>query len=252
MKKQLLLLLIFVTLSFPVRSLIAGTPCNSVVSKSENDILADTILADVSFGAIKINPMQLLFNEFPVSFEWGFSRDRSVQFQTGFIFPSSKNYSLRHLFESSGPNADASTAGLFSYRKSPYNNHGLSFKFEFRKNRRYAYYGPQLTYKYCFYKEATFPVYNGSISRDITETKYSNIFGIGYILGRQWNSSVLVFDFYTCIGFRVRSMSVTTVKIEDSPRPVIYPNTTENFSSFYPFINLGLRMGLKLWKNVSI
>ena len=252
MKKQLLLILIFVMLSYSVRSIIAGTPEKSVVSQSQNNINADSTAAHVSFGAIKINPIQLIFNEFPVSFEIDIPNERSVQFQLGYIFPSAKNYSFRKLFESNGTNADATSTGLLSYRQSPYNNYGFSFKIEFRKNRRYAYYGPQIMYKYCFYKEATFPIYNGSITRDITESKYSNIFGIGYFLGRQWDNRDLVFDFYTCIGFRLRQMSVTTVKIVDSPRPVSYPNTTENFSSFYPFINLGLRIGIKLWKNVRV
>jgi hypothetical protein len=252
MKKQLLLILIFGMLSFSVSSIFACKPDKSVFPLSQNNINPDTIAVRVSFGAIKINPIQLLFNEFPVSFEWGFSRERSVQFQLGYIFPSAKNYSFRKLFETTGSNADASSEGLFSYRNSPYNNNGLSLKIEFRKNGRYAYYGPQIMYKYCFYKEATFPIYNGSITRDITESKYSNIFGIGYFLGRQWDNDGLIFDFYSGIGFRLRLMSVTTVKIVDSPRPVSYPNTTENFSSFYPFINLGLRIGVKLWKNGGI
>lgn len=252
MKKQLVLILTFGMLSFLVSSIFACNPEKSFVFQSQNIINSDTVAANVSFGAIKINPLQLLFNEFPVSFEFGLSHKRSVQFQIGFIFPSSKNNSFRHLFESNGPNADASSEGLFSYRNCPFNNHGLSFKFEVRKNGRYAYHGPQFMYKNLFYKEATFPIYNGSITRDITESKYSNIYGIGYFLGRQWDNREVVFDFYSCIGFRLRKMSVTTVKIEDSPRPVTYPNTTEHFSSFYPFINLGLRIGLKLWKIVRV
>jgi hypothetical protein len=252
MKKHLILILTFGMLSFLVSSILACKPEKSVVFQSQNANFSDTIAARVSFGAIKINPLQLLFNEFPVSFEMDISREWSIQFQIGYIFPSSKNNGFRHLFESNGPNADASSEGLFSYRNSPFNNHGLSFKIEFRKNGRSAYYGPQIMYKRSFYKEDTFPIYNGSITRDITESKYSNIFGIGYFLGRQWDNRELVFDFYTCIGLRLRQMSVTTVKIVDSPRPVSYPNTTENFSSFYPFINLGLRIGVKLWKNVRV
>ena len=252
MKRQLGLTLVFGLLFFPISSTLACRYNEVIITQSHNDFYPDTILADVSLGAIKINPLQLLFNEFPVSIEIDIPHERSVQFQLGYIFPSAKNYSFRKLFESNGTNADASNTGLLSYRQSPYNNYGFSFKVEFRKNRRYAYYGPQIMYKYCFYKEATFPIYNGSITRDKTEYKYSNIIGIGYFLGRQWDNHELIFDLYTCIGFRLRQMSVTTVKIVDSPRPVSYPNTTENFSSFYPFINIGLRIGVKLWKNVRV
>src|SRR5664280_942927 len=115
MKKQLLLILIFVMLSYSVRSIIAGTPEKSVVSQSQNNINADSTAAHVSFGAIKINPIQLLFNEIPVSFEMDLQHERSVQFQGGFIFPSAKKYILRNLFESNGTNADASSKGLLSY-----------------------------------------------------------------------------------------------------------------------------------------
>src|SRR5664280_228929 len=231
MKKQLLLILIFVMLSYSVRSIIAGTPEKSVVSQSQNNINADSTAAHVSFGAIKINPIQLLFNEIPVSFEMDLQHERSVQFQVGFIFPSAKKYILRNLFESNGTNADASSKGLLSYRQSPYNNYGFSFKLEFRKYGRYFYSGPQLMYKNSFYKNVVFEVYGGGITLNQTESKFSNIFGIGYVLGHQNDSGDLVYDWYGSVGFRVRSMAVT-----------IYSNSKETITSFYPFINLGLRI----------
>ena len=224
----------------------------SDITRSPDELYGDTILGDVSFGSIKFNPIQILFNEIPVSLEVDLPHDNSMQFQLGFIYPSSENSGLRKVFESMGPNGDATSDGLFSYRKSPYNNYGLSFKFELRSYGKILYFGPQFMYKYCFYKEATFPIFNGSITRDITESKYSNILGFGFVFGRQSDKGEIVYDWYGGFGVRLRLMSVTTVKIVDSPRPVSYPNTRENFTSFYPFINLGVRIGFKLWKTEKI
>jgi hypothetical protein len=194
---------------------------------------------------IKLNLLQALFSEIPVSFEYFQNVNKSTQFQVGFIFPYSKQPAGK-LFETMGANGTASDKGLFSYRISPYNNYGLSFKTEFRKYRRYLYYGPQIMYKFCFYKEATFPVYGSGITRDQTESKFSNVFGLGYVLGWQFYTGRFVFDMYGCVGLRGRSMSVKILKIADPPRPDKYPDTKENINSFYPFINTGLRIGFKL------
>lgn len=199
-----------------------------------------------SVKIIKINPTQLFFSEIPVSFEYFYKQKSSVQFQLGFIFPINEQMPQRHLFESMGKNGNATSDGLLSYRTSPYNNWGLSFKLELREYRRFLYYGAQFMYKYCFYKEATFPLNSMSITIDQTESKFSHIFGLGFIMGRQFEAGKMVFDGYSGAGFRVRSMSVTILKISDPPRPVTYPNKKEEFSSVYPFINFGLRIGIKL------
>jgi hypothetical protein len=205
----------------------------------------DSIINQRHFGIIKINPLQTFFCEIPVSFETFRKGNRSTQFQIGFLFPFKEHY-IGKLFESMGANGTASTQGLFSYRKSPFNNHGLSFKIEFRKYGRYLYYAPQLMYKFCFYKDVTFPVFESFRTIDQTESKFSNIFGSGLIIGRQSNKHNLIFDWYAGAGLRLRSISVRILKIEDSPRPVLYPDSKEICYSFYPFINIGLRLGIKL------
>lgn len=249
-KAGLVSFVLFVFLYYPCDSQAEGIK-RSGNTKNHYELNGDTILGDVSFGAIKFNPIQILFNEIPVSLEVDLPHENSIQFQLGFIYPSSENSGVRKIFETMGPNGDASSDGLFSYRKSPYNNYGFSFRFELRSYGKTLYFGPQIMYKYCFYKEATFPVYSG-VTRYITESKYSNIMGFGFVLGRQTDNGELVLDWYAAVGLRLRLMSVTTVKIVDSPRPVSYPNTHENFTSFYPFINLGLRIGFKLWKTEKI
>jgi hypothetical protein len=98
-------------------------------------------------------------------------------------------------------------------------------------------------YKNCFYKNSIFSIYDGYQ----TESKFSNIIGFGYILGRQNDRRNIVFDWYGSVGFRFRVMLVNVLKIQDGL--AFYPNSKKSISTFYPFINLGLRIGIKLWKN---
>ena len=88
-------------------------------------------------------------------------------------------------------------------------------------------------YKYCFYKEAVFPVYGGGVTLDQTESNFSNIFGAGFILGRQSDEGNLVFDWYGGIRLRIRSMSVTVLKIE---YPVGQLNIQIQKRIYFPFI----------------
>lgn len=206
----------------------------------------DSVQGKKSLGIIKVNLIQPLFGEIPLSFELFPSKERSLQIQVGLIFPFPEKSFERKLFESSGENGEVSSSGLVSYRKSPYNNYGFSFKFEFRKYGRYYYHGPQLMYKYCFYKNSIFSIYDGYQ----TESKFSNIIGVGYILGRQNDKRNLVFDWYGCIGFRYRVMLIKVLKIQDGQS--YYPNSKKFINTFYPYINLGLRLGIKLWKTNQI
>jgi hypothetical protein len=248
MKNHAVLLVPFMFL-FSFENKCFGNSNKESVAEGLN-INSDTIFTDVSFGAIKINPFQLLLSEFPVSFELDLPHERSIQLQAGYIFP----IKTIKTFEQSGRNGDASSDGLFSYRNSPYNNHGVSIKFEFRQYGKKWYYGSQLMYKYCFYKAAVFPIYSGGITLNQTESKFSNVFGLGFIFGQQNDNGEIVYDWFGGIGLRVRFMDVTVLKIENPAyrQGTTYPNTNETIFSAYPFINFGLRLGVKLWKNVGI
>ena len=82
-----------------------------------------------------------------------------------------------------------------------------------------------------------------------TESKYSHILGIGIMIGIQSHNHSLITDWYAGLGFRSRAMSVTINKIyspDDWSNTTIYPNTTNNDVSFYPFVNLGVRLGFEL------
>jgi hypothetical protein len=206
----------------------------------------DSIPGKRTLGIIKINPIQPFFGEIPFSFELFRPKDRSIQFQAGLIFPFPEKSFQRRVFETSGENGEVTSRGLVSYRKSPYNNYGLSVKLEFRKFGKYYYHGPQLMYKYCFYKNSIFSIYDGYQ----TESKFSNIIGLGYILGRQDDRRNIVFDWYGCAGFRYRVMLIKVLKIQDGQS--YYPNSKKFINTFYPFINLGLRLGIKLWKTNKI
>jgi len=220
-------------------------------NQNEIYLVPDSIRGTVTSAVLKINPIQLLFNEIPVSFEFFLPQERSVQFQVGYIFPTKNNSGL---FESNGMNGDASNKGLFSYRNSPFNNHGISVKFEFRKYRKYFYHGPQFMFKHCYYKNAVFAVYGGGITLNQTEDKSSTIVGFGYAIGRQSDDKNIVFDWYAAFGLRMRVMSVKILEIENPAylKGTSYPNTTDDFTSVYPFLNLGLRIGFRFQKPISV
>jgi hypothetical protein len=56
----------------------------------------DSIPGKRAFGKLKINPLQILFSEIPVSFEIYRLRRLSLQIQVGYIFPARN--SLREKF----------------------------------------------------------------------------------------------------------------------------------------------------------
>ena len=211
----------------------------------------DSIRGSVTCAVFKINPLQLLFSEIPVSFELFLPHEMSIQLQAGYIFPMGGG---KTPFENMGPEGEATDEGLLSYRINPYNNRGVNVKFEFRKYGKHIYFGPQLMYKNCFYKNLDFNISEGTISKKQTENKTSNIIGIGFVVGSQSDGYNLIFDWYAAIGLRKRSMSVTVLKVEyyNALHSTSYPNESENISSVYPFLNLGVRIGFTFRKKVWV
>jgi hypothetical protein len=212
---------------------------------------SDSIPGKITSAVLKINPIQILLNEIPVSIEIFSRQETSAQIQVGFIFPTRFNSGI---FESNGMNGDASSKGLGSYRNSPFNNHGISFKFEFRKYKKNFYHGPQFMVKHCYYKNAVFPVYGAGITLNQTEDKSSTIIGFGYVIGRQSNDRNIIFDWYAAFGIRFRAMTVKILEVENPAyrKGTTYPNTTDDFSSVYPFLNLGVRIGFRFTKTIMI
>ena len=223
---------------------------------------ADSIPGKRAFGTLKINPIQPIFSEIPVSFEIYITPKRSLQFQVGYIFPRRNSKMNQTVFNSSGEEGMATDEGLFSYRRSPFNNDfGINLKTEFRiysreinspqtaNHKKSFYYAPQLTYKYCFYKDQTFAMHYSGFSHYQTESKYSHIIGFGIMIGIQSYYHSLIIDWYGGLGVRLRSMSVMIHEIYSPyslPGITTYPNTTNDDVSFYPFVNLGVRLGFKL------
>jgi hypothetical protein len=204
----------------------------------------DSDLNHVHTKILKVNPLQAFFCEIPVSLEIFHKLKQSTQIQLGLILPMNIDYT--QLFVGS-PDENTSE-GLFSYRTSPFNNYGLSFKTEFRKYGRFLYYAPQLMYKYCFYNKKAFHFRSSGITLNQIESKSSNIFGLGFMIGRQSYYSHIIIDRYAGVGFRLRSLSFRIIEIENPWHSEYnkYPNEEENSVSFYPFINLGIRIGIKL------
>jgi hypothetical protein len=244
MKKQTASILVIMLLFLFDNRIIGSSLKEIVIIKSYIDFNNDSIVGEKPYRIIKINPFQVFFSEIPVSYEIFLHKKLSLQFQLGYIFPLNKK-SHRGLFESMGTEGEATTEGFFSYRRSPYNNHGLSSKIEIREYGRHTYFAQQLMYKHCFYKESTFTISEGGTSRDQTESKFSNIVGFGLIVGTQSYAGNFVFDWYGGVGLRNRFMSVHILKIEYT-RSTQYPDKWEYFNSVYPFINLGLRIGIKM------
>jgi hypothetical protein len=223
---------------------------------------ADSIPEKRAFGTLKINPIQPIFSEIPVSFEIYRTPKRSLQFQVGFIFPRRNSKMNQTAFNSNGEEGMATDKGLYSYRRSPFNNDfGINLKTEFRiysreinspqttNHKKSFYYAPQLTYKFCFYKDQTFAMHYSGFSHYQTESKYSHVLGIGIIIGIQSGNHGLITDWYCGLGFRCRTMNVMISEIYSPyalPGTTIYPNTTSNDVSFYLFINLGVRLGFEL------
>jgi hypothetical protein len=196
---------------------------------------------------LKFNPVQIILSEFPVSFERINFKNSGLQFQLGYIFPKSKDSRARQLFENMGDNGTATDEGLLSYRQSPFNSSGFSLKIELRTYKLNNYVGMQMLYKNTFYKKSVFPVFMGTVTNDVTESKTSNIFGTGFVFGHQYYEDVFVVDWYGTIGFRIRSMNVRTIMIDYSgPQKSYFPNSLDNYMSVYPYINMGIRLGIKL------
>ena len=224
---------------------------------------ADSIAEKRAFGTLKINPVQILACEIPVSFEIYRLRKSSLQIQVGYIF-SAKDSRMADFFESWGVEGTASDGFLISYRRSPYNNDGgINLKIEFRKYKHFlgsdrnfsyrsTYFAPQLMYKYTYYNYQTFTKKDGTGSSDFTyyqtESKDSHIFGFGLMFGHQSCRGKFVTDWYGGFGFRITAISATINEISsywNRPGYPKYPNTIESDVSLYPFVNFGLRMGFE-------
>src|SRR5512133_2975191 len=103
----------------------AGSPADSSGIYRSYDLNTDPLTGRRYFGTFKISTLQVLFSEAPFTFEYFLKDDISVQFQSGIIFPLESDSFLEQFFRSTGANSTASPRGMISYRKSPYNNHGL-------------------------------------------------------------------------------------------------------------------------------
>ncbi|HLN21051.1 MAG TPA: hypothetical protein VK213_08180 [Bacteroidales bacterium] len=204
-----------------------------------NELNSNPVTGEKYRLIIKINTLQVLFSEAPVSLEIFGSNDNSHQFQAGIIFPLEEDSFLQDIFNTSGANGYSSDKGVLSYRTNPYNNHGLSFKYEFRKYYEGFYVAPQLMYKYIRYDNLEFNVSREGETIKRNESKFTKVFGIGLIAGRQTYFLRQATDWYVGIGIRGRNISVL---INEAAENI----NKEPYSKFsvYPFINIGFRTGL--------
>ncbi|HLP74013.1 MAG TPA: hypothetical protein VK155_13995 [Bacteroidales bacterium] len=213
---------------------------------SSSAINSDPLTGKKYSIVVKVSTLQVLFSEAPFSVEIFLHSDMSMQLQAGIIFPLEKDHFLEQFFQSGGENASASSKGLISYRTSPYNSHGLSFKYELRKYFKEYYFAPQAMFKLSHYNEYSFDVIKDNVAVRQTESKHSAIGGVGLMLGRQTYFMKQATDWYIGAGLRARQIDATVLKeqYQKSPPGIIYPNSHEKKFSVYPFINFGFRTGL--------
>lgn len=225
----------------------ASLPADSVFIYKTNEINSDPLTGKRYFGALKVSTLQVLFSEAPFTFEVFMRNDLSLQIQAGIIFPLESDSFLAELFRAGTISGASGPKDFFSYRNSPYNNHGLSFKFEVRMYKASLYLAPQLMYKFSGYDNSEFPVeYEGKQLKQ-TESKKTNIAGLGLMLGRQNYFMKQVTDWYIGAGIRIRSTVAEIHKIrDDENHTVILPERFERSGFAYPFINAGFRIGLVL------
>lgn len=212
------------------------------------DYNSDPVTGRRYWAALKVSTLQVLFSEAPFTVEVFGKKNFSSQFQAGIIFPMKEGSFLQEFFESSGEEGMASERGLISYRNSPFNNHGMVFKFELRKYGRKFYFAPQLMYKYLYFKDDVFRVNVEGKPFDRMESKRSGIYGLGIMAGRQTYFMKHVTDWYVGVGIRRRTVNSTINRLVDADYPgnVTYPGSTERRTSVYPFINFGFRTGFVL------
>jgi hypothetical protein len=210
-----------------------------------NNMNIDNVTGREYFLALKFNTLQVLYSEAQFSLELFGKKNMSSQLQVGFIFPMRPSFFLKQFFESNGPNATASSNGIFSYRNSPFNNHGISLKYELRRYCNGFYFAPQIIYKHVWFDEEIFNIWQGNRAIRQTESKSSKVLGLGLMIGKQICYRRQVTDWYGGIGIRVRNTTSTVLRISDPgySGSVYYPCSQESRLSIYPVINLGFRIG---------
>lgn len=219
---------------------------------------------------IKLDPLKIFFNEISVSYEH-FNKSAgivspasdltgldsiiykrkaeqisSMNYIFGFIFPSDINNAVQYKQNIH----DACIERFGDAGMSPYINWGLSFKFEYRRYRNNFYYGPQLIEKFVFYPK-TIVEYKSDTEIDSLirlQSGYANILGLGYFIGWQIEKKGFVADFYLGVSGRMRLAVRKIYEEQNYMGPnVIFPEPkTENLNRFYPFLNLGIRLGFSL------
>lgn len=223
-------------------------PADSIEIYTSSSLNTNPFTGKRYLGTIKVNILQVLFSEVPFSMELFLKNDLSIQLQAGIIFPLESESFLEQFFRSSGTNSTASDKGLLSYRKSPYNTHGMSFKAEFRKYRNAYYYAPQVMYKTSRYDGSVFHVFRDNRVVEQTESKSTRVIGIGLMAGRQTYFMKQATDWYLGVGMRARYISANILSIRDpkEPQGILHTAYSDNSFKIYPFINMGFRIGLTL------
>jgi len=219
---------------------------------------------------IKIDPLKIFFNEISVSYEH-FNKNKEIEASASSASQldsiinirkaqqiSSLNYIVGFCFPSDFVNAvqykqDINYFCIDRFEDiglSPYINWGASVQFEFRRYRNRFYYGPHIMEKFVFYNKQYIDDQPGEELEGLIrlQSGYANIIAIGYTIGSQIETKGFVTDFYVGVSGRMRLAVCKIYEEQNNMGPnVIFPDPiTENLNRFYPFLNLGIRLGFSI------
>jgi hypothetical protein len=204
---------------------------------------ADTIIQKTqasSLHVLKCSPQRLLFGELPFSWELFLNNKKSIQIQVGVLFPYFKKAPVISIFPE--PSSD-----MVSCRNMPYIDNGISSKIEFRKYRKMGYFSFQGMYKHSSYTDISFTIWevrSGYESYDQIESRTSNIFGLGFMAGIENYQRGFVTDIYAGLGIRLRmTEGVVSARMYGNPLGRVETYEPFDYSSVYPFFNIGIRFG---------
>jgi hypothetical protein len=80
------------------------------------------------------------------------------------------------------------------------------------------------------------------------QSGYANVLGFGYFIGWQTEKKGFVTDLFLGAGCRLR-LAVRKIYEEQNylgPNVIFPEPKTENLNRFYPFLNLGVRLGFNI------
>ncbi|MEC5148037.1 hypothetical protein [Chitinophaga sp. 212800010-3] len=190
---------------------------------------------------LKINPVTLI-NELDIYLEQELSDKFSIEVGVSGIYTDYPDYVLAKKIDIGQKKPDISTEQFVDGR-------GLGFRVgarwylisrEMTGNRAAGtYFEPILFYKKVFYpnEKQTFE------NKTYTDSGDKNVFGLQLLVGRQFKKDKFLLDPFIGIGVRSKIYNYTTYHFDDNKVSL----SDGRMVSVLPSLQIGIKMGLKLW-----